>query len=89
VPGIDGLPAEIFREFWNDFKLSFFELSQACFNDGCLPESMRTSIFTLIYKKEARDDIRNYRPISLLLLCSDYKIIAKAFGVVARLGVPL
>jgi hypothetical protein len=86
VPGIDGLPAEFFKEFWDELKLSFFELSQTCFNDGCLPESMRTSIVTLIYKKEARDDIRNYRPISLL--CSDYKIIAKAFAERMKMVLP-
>jgi hypothetical protein len=39
---------------------------------------MRTSIITLIYKKKERDDLRNYRPISLL--CSDYKIIAKVLA---------
>jgi hypothetical protein len=33
--------------------------------DG-LPDTMRTSIITLIYKKKDRDDLRNYRPISLL-----------------------
>jgi hypothetical protein len=86
VPGIDGLPAEFFREFWDELKLSFFELSQACFNDGCLPESMRTDIITLIYKKEARDDIRNYRPISLL--CFNYKIIAKAFAERMKMVLP-
>jgi hypothetical protein len=47
---------------------------------------MRTSIITLIYKKEARDDIRNYRPISLL--CSDYKIIAKAFAERMKMVLP-
>jgi hypothetical protein len=39
---------------------------------------MRTSIITLIYKKEDRKLLKNYRPISLL--CADYKIIAKVMA---------
>jgi exonuclease III len=78
VPGIDGLPAEFFKEFWSEIKTSFLEVLHSSFANGALPETMRTSVITLIYKKKARDDLKNYRPISLL--CSDYKIIAKALA---------
>jgi hypothetical protein len=78
VPGIDGLPVEFFTAFWEDLKASFSALVQSSFNSEILPETMRTSIITLIFKKKSRDDICNYRPISLL--CSDYKIIAKALA---------
>lgn len=78
VPGIDGLPVEFFIAFWEDLKGSFSELVQSAFDSFTLPETMRTSIITLIFKKKSREDIRNYRPISLL--CSDYKIIAKALA---------
>lgn len=78
VPRIDGLPVEIFKAFWDDLKDSFLALMQSSFSLQTLPETMRTSIITLIYKKKSRDDIRNYRPISLL--CSDYKIVAKALA---------
>jgi hypothetical protein len=70
VPGVDGLPAEFFRYFWTDLKESFMDVVQDSFNSGNLPDTMSTSIITLIYKKKDRDDLRNYRPISLL--CSDY-----------------
>jgi hypothetical protein len=46
------------------------------FASGALPETMRTSVITFIYKKKARDNLKNHRPISLL--SSDYKRIAKA-----------
>jgi hypothetical protein len=48
------------------------------YHKGVLPESMRMSDIALIYKKKSRQDIRNYRPISLL--CTDYKIVAKALA---------
>lgn len=78
VPGIDGLPAKFFFAFWEDLRASFLALIQSSFSLQILPETMRTSIITLIFKKKSREDIRNYRPISLL--CSDYKIVAKALA---------
>jgi hypothetical protein len=78
VPGIDGLPVEFFTAFWEDLKASFSALVQSSFNSQILPETMRTSIITLNFKKKSRDDIRNYRQISLL--CSGYEIIAKALA---------
>jgi hypothetical protein len=86
VPGIDGLPAEFFYHFWKDLKESFMDVVQDSFNSGDLPDTMRTSIITLIYKKKDRDDLRNYRPISLL--CSDYKIIAKVLAERMKLVLP-
>jgi hypothetical protein len=53
----------------------FLEMLNESLVSGQLPESMKISIITLIYKKKSREDIRNYRPISLL--CADYKIISK------------
>jgi hypothetical protein len=76
VPGIDGLPVEFFSAFWEDLRASFLALIQSSFSLQILPKTMRTSIITLIFKKKSQEDIRNYRPISLL--CSDYKIVAKA-----------
>jgi hypothetical protein len=47
---------------------------------------MQMSIVTLIFKKISRQDIRNYRHISLL--CTDYKIIAKALAERMKLVLP-
>ena len=38
-------------------------------------ETIRTSIVKILYKKEDRRIIGNYRPLSLA--CTDYKILAK------------
>jgi hypothetical protein len=68
APGIDGLPSEFFKMFWNDLKEDFLEVLKQSFEVGCLPYSMRLSISTLIFKKNSRTDIRNYRPISVTTL---------------------
>jgi hypothetical protein len=78
APGIDGLPAEFLRFFWDELKDDFHDVLIESFNTGMLPETMKASVVTLIYKKKSRQDIRNHRPISLL--CSDYKIIAKVMA---------
>lgn len=45
--------------------------------DGELPESMKTSMTRLIFKKRGNiKDLKNWRPISLLNV--DYKICSKA-----------
>ena len=41
-------------------------------------ESMRTSVVALLHKKKSREDMRNYRPISLT--CVDYKILSKTMA---------
>jgi hypothetical protein len=64
--------------FWNNLKNDFLQVLLESFQTGCLPYSMRMSIIALIFKKNSRSDIRNYRPISLL--CTDYKIIAKTLA---------
>ena len=43
---------------------------------GYLPKSLREGTISILYKKKDREDIRNYRPITLLNL--DYKLMTKA-----------
>jgi hypothetical protein len=62
------------------------DVVQDSFNSDDFPDTMRTSIITLIYKKKDRDDLRNYRLISLL--CSDYKTIAKVLAERMKLVLP-
>jgi hypothetical protein len=85
-PGIDGLPAEFFRYFWDDLKGDFLDVLSESLNSEMLPELMRMSVVTLIYKKKSRQDIRNYR--SIFLLCTDYKIVAKALAERMKLVLP-
>jgi hypothetical protein len=86
APGIDGLPADFFRCFWDELRLDFLDVLNESFTSGNLPETMQMSIVTLIFKKNSRQDLRNYRHISLL--CSDCKIIAKALAERMKLVLP-
>lgn len=78
APGIDGLPAEFFKKYWHDLKDDFAAVLRHSFDQGTLPDSMKLSVITLIFKKNSRSDLKNYHPISLL--CTDYKIIAKCLA---------
>jgi hypothetical protein len=86
APGIDGLPADFLRHFWNLLSCDFLAVLNKSFASGSLPETMQMSNVTLIFKKSSRQDIRNYRRISLL--CTDYKIIAKALAQRMKLVLP-
>jgi hypothetical protein len=63
APGIDGLPAKNFRQFWDMLRVDFLNVLNESFASGKLPKTMQMSIVTLIFKKDSRQDLRNYRPI--------------------------
>jgi hypothetical protein len=48
------------------------------YQKGSLPPTTRIGVRTLLFKKGEKTDLKNYRPLSLL--CTDYKIIAKALA---------
>jgi hypothetical protein len=74
-PGVDGLSYEFYSSFWSVLGTDLVDVYNDCFSTGCLSFSQRTSLITLIYKKDDKLDTKNWRPISLL--CMDYKILAK------------
>jgi hypothetical protein len=78
APGVDGLPIKIYKTFWPSIGDAYMDLLLECLESKELPSTMRTSVVTLIYEKEDRKKLKNYRPISLL--CADYKIIAKVMA---------
>ncbi len=73
-PGEDGLPIEFYKVFWNEIGHFLVEMYNECFTNEILPMSMRKSVITLIHKKDDKDNIVNYRPISLTN--TDYRILA-------------
>ena len=78
VPGSDGLPAELYKVFWPEIGPSFHRVVQACSQLDVVPASWETAVVSLLFKKGARTDIKNYRPISLLN--TDYKVLANALA---------
>ena len=79
TPGCDGLPYEFYKTFW---QLLGTDLHEVCLyslsHNAGLAVSQRTSLIALLYKKGDKHALENWRPISLL--CTDYKILAKALS---------
>lgn len=65
---------EFYKEFWPAIGKDFLEMTTETFIAGELPDSLRKAVMALIFKKDDREIISNYRPISLTN--SDYKIVA-------------
>ena len=52
APGIDGLPIEFYKRFWDCLREDFHMLMLECFNTGRLPSSCRGAVFSLLPKKK-------------------------------------
>ena len=79
APGTDGFPTEFYKVFWKELKIFFYRMAVESYEKGELPLSMREGILTLIPKPhKPRDEIKSYRPITLLN--SSYKILATAMA---------
>ena len=76
-PGLDGLPIEVYKVFWNDIKHFLINCIHDCFLNESLTPSQSQALLCLIHKggDNPRELIASWRPISLLN--SDYKLIAK------------
>uniref|UniRef100_W5LWT1 Reverse transcriptase domain-containing protein n=1 Tax=Lepisosteus oculatus TaxID=7918 RepID=W5LWT1_LEPOC len=78
APGFDGLPIEFYITFWDLLQPMLIEVYEEILRVGDLGRTMRTGVLSLIYKKGEKEDLDNWRPIQLL--CTDYKILARALG---------
>src|SRR5690606_4641750 len=77
-PGIDGLPSEWYKMFWNLVEFFLVRIANDLLRGKRMSASMEIARITLLHKKNDPADIKNYRPISLL--CVDYKIITSALS---------
>ena len=78
TPGSDGLAAEFYSNFSSGLGPLLIHVFNESLSDGELCESMKSSVTRLVYKRDDRKDLKNWRPISLLNV--DYKICFKAFS---------
>ncbi|KAJ4919191.1 hypothetical protein JOQ06_000140 [Pogonophryne albipinna] len=78
APGIDGLPPEFYKTFWDFLKEDLMDLFNESLNDSFLPLSCRRAVLTLLQKKGDLQEIKNWRPVSLL--CTDYKLLFRALS---------
>ena len=78
-PGVDGLTAEFFKTFFNTLGPLILQTYNYSRNNGHLPISLRRAVITLLHKKGKNpEEIKNWRPISLLTV--DYKILTKCIA---------
>ena len=77
-PGEDGIIAEWYQTFWPLIKNEFILVIREILNENKLASSQCKGILSLIYKKGERENLKNWRPLTLLNV--DYKIIAKCFA---------
>ena len=75
-PGMDDRTTEFYRAFWSLLRDDFVQMVNTVEEKTSLSYSQRTGIIHIIYKKGNRNDLKNWRPISLLN--TSYKIITKA-----------
>ena len=75
-PGIDGLPIEFYKSFYELIKTDLLHLHNSIlFQNEDLTPSITKAIINLIPKNSEKKYLKNWRPISLL--CCDYKILNK------------
>uniref|UniRef100_A0A3B3XUJ8 Reverse transcriptase domain-containing protein n=1 Tax=Poecilia mexicana TaxID=48701 RepID=A0A3B3XUJ8_9TELE len=76
TPGRDGLPKEFYACFWDIIKEPLLQVYNEAFREGRLPNMMNQGMITLLYKKGPQNNLKNWRPLTLLGL--DVKILSKA-----------
>ena len=75
VPGLDGLPSEFYKEFWEIIKDDFFEVVRHILDKQELCALQNEGMIKLLNKGNDDQTLNGWRPISLLNV--DYKIISK------------
>jgi hypothetical protein len=75
APGWDEIPSSFLKLARNEVVPIMTHLANLCFAKGIFPDSFKQSIITPVYKSGDRDDVSNYRPISVLPALS--KILEK------------
>ena len=77
-PGEDGIIVEFYKMFWNLIGDDLHEVFLNGLENEELAYSQYLALIILLYKKGPRENIKNWRPISLLNV--DYKILSKVLA---------
>ncbi|CAI5949992.1 unnamed protein product [Closterium sp. NIES-65] len=74
-PGLDGLPKELFEMHGDLLGGSFMALVKDFTTSATLPTDIKAAVTILLHKKGEKDQLNNYRPITLLNFT--YKVLAR------------
>ena len=64
--GFDGLSSNIIIDAYDSFKNILFHVFKVSIKQGTFPDSLKIAKVTPIFKSGAKDNVSNYRPISIL-----------------------
>ena len=81
-PDLHNLPVYLLKIFSEMVSPILCDIFNLCLTSGVFPDELKFSTITPVHKKGARDDLNNYRPISVISTIS--KILEKCIRV--RLG---
>ena len=71
--------SEFYKVFWKDLKYPITNAINTSFDKGILPLSLRQCVITCLPKKgKTRDNIKNWRPLSMLSVV--YKLASAAIA---------
>ena len=84
-PGMDGIPYEFYKTFWETIKNEIYLIIKGILLHN-LSHTQKTAIITLNPKDDCTDFLTNWRPISLTTC--DYKIFAKLISNRLKLIIP-
>ena len=73
-PGLDGITLEFYKTFWQKLGPILVKVLNKGHEEKLLSYSQRTSVLSLLFKKNDPTSLDNYRPISLLNV--DLKILS-------------
>lgn len=69
---------ELYKAFWSELGEDLLSVLNESLLETTLPLSCRRAVITLLPKKGDLQDMKNWRPVSLL--CTDYKMLSKALA---------
>ncbi|KAJ4921989.1 hypothetical protein JOQ06_002022 [Pogonophryne albipinna] len=78
APGIDGLPADFYKALWPVIGDDLLSVLRDSLSNGRLPLICRRAVITLLPKKGDLQEIKSWRPVSLL--CTDDKLLSKVLA---------
>ena len=68
APGPDGISGHILKHCSDSLSFPLSILFNKSYRSGCIPEDWKNANVVPIHKKGAKDDVKNYRPVSLTSL---------------------